>query len=86
MTFSGPVNAAEAQTPTSYRLTLPAEKGSYSAKNARAIKLKSAVFNSANDTVTLIPSKPFAVTRPVQLQVNGPPPAGLQDGSGRSIA
>ena len=32
MTFSGPVNAPEAQTPASYRLTLPGEKVSYSAE------------------------------------------------------
>jgi hypothetical protein len=83
--FSGAVNAAEAQNPAIYRLTLPGKKGSYTAKNARAIGLKSAAYNSANDTVTLTPLKPFKVTKPVQLQVNGQPPAGLQDGSGRLI-
>src|SRR5262249_57694235 len=85
VTFSGAVNPVEAQNPAIYRLTLPGKKGSYTAKNAKVIKLKSAVFNAANDTVTLIPSKPFAVTKPVQLQIKGQPPAGLQDGSGRFI-
>ena len=85
VTFSGAVNAAEAQNPAIYRLTLPGKKGSYTAKNAKVIKLKSALFNAANDTVTLIPSKPFAVGKPVQLRINGQPPAGLQDGAGRLI-
>ena len=35
--------------------------------------------------MTLTPLKPFKVTKPVQLQINGQPPAGLQDGSGRLI-
>jgi hypothetical protein len=68
-----------------YRLTTAGKKGSFTAKNAKVIRLKSAAYNSANDTVTLIPSKPFAVTKPVQLQISGQPPEGLQDGSGRLI-
>jgi hypothetical protein len=35
--------------------------------------------------VTLIPRKPFALSRPVQLAIDGRPPSGLQDGSGRYI-
>jgi hypothetical protein len=30
-------------------------------------------------------TRPFKVAKPVQLQINGQPPAGLQDGSGRLI-
>jgi hypothetical protein len=85
VTLTGAVNAAEAQNPAIYRLTSPGKRGSYTAKNAKAIRLKSAVFNSADDTVTLIPSNPFAVSKPVQLQINGQPPAGLRDGSSRLI-
>jgi hypothetical protein len=85
VTFSGAVNAAEADNPAIYRLAMPGKKGSYTAKNAKVIKLKSAAFNAATTTVTLIPKKPFAVTKPVQLQVNGLPPSGLQDSTGRYI-
>jgi hypothetical protein len=49
------------------------------------ITLKSAVYDAADDTVTLIPKKAFALTKNVQLQVNGSPPSGLQDSSGRFI-
>jgi hypothetical protein len=85
VTFSGAVNAAEARNPSIYRLTLPGKKGSYTAKNAKVIKIKSAGYDAADDTVTLIPSKPFALTKPVQLLIDGQPPSGLQDGSGRYI-
>jgi hypothetical protein len=83
--LSGAVNAAEADNPAIYRLTLPGKKGSYPAKNAKAIKLRSAVYDPADDTVTLLPRKPFALTKPVQLVIDGLPPSGLQDGSGRFI-
>ncbi len=85
VTFSGAVNAAEADDPALYRLTLPGKKGSYTARNAEAIKLRSAFYDAVDDTVTLIPKKPFALTKPVQLVIDGRPPSGLQDGSGRFI-
>jgi hypothetical protein len=85
VTFSGAVNAAEADNPGIYRLALPGKKGSYTARNAKLIKLKSASYNAATGAVTLIPGKPFALTRPVQLVIAGLPPSGLQDRSRRSI-
>ena len=33
----------------------------------------------------LIPKKPFALTKPLQLLINGMAPAGLQDAEGRLI-
>ena len=83
--FSGAVNAGEAQSLFTYRLATPGKKGSYTAKNAGIIKLKSASYNAASKTVTLIPKKPFALTKPVQLLIDGVPPSGLQDNSGRYI-
>ena len=49
------------------------------------IALRSAVFNPANDTITLIPRKAFALTRPVELTINGTSPSGVQDSSGQLI-
>jgi hypothetical protein len=66
-------------------LTLPGKKGWYTARNAKAIKLRSAVYSAATETVTLIPTKPFALTKPVQLVIDGLPTSGLQDGSGRFV-
>jgi hypothetical protein len=85
VTFSGAVNAGEAQALGTYRLATPGIHGSYTAKNAGIIKLKSAGYNAATNTVTLIPRKPFALTKPVQLLVEGVPPSGLQDAAGQLI-
>ena len=83
--FSGPVNAAQADNVATYRLATANGKGSFTAKNSPVVKLRSAVFNPANDTVTLIPKKAFALTKPVELTINGTAPSGLQDSSGRLI-
>jgi hypothetical protein len=86
--FGSPTNAVnmtEADSINLYRLATAGKKGSFTAKNAQVIKLKSAVYNPATDSVTLTPKKPFALTRPVQLVVVGVPPSGLQDSYGRLI-
>ena len=49
------------------------------------IKLKSVDHDAADNTVTLISTKAFALTKPIQLLIDGQPPSGLRDGSGRSI-
>lgn len=85
VTFSGAVNAAEADSINTYRLATPGKKGSYTAKNAGIIKLKSAVYNGSSDLVALTPKKPFALTKPVQLLVYGSGASGLQDAEGRLI-
>jgi hypothetical protein len=85
VTFSGAVNMAEADSIKTYRLATPGTKGSYTAKNAGIIKLKSAVYNKSSNTVTLTPTKPFALTKPVQLLVYGTGASGLQDAKGRLI-
>ena len=83
--LSGPVNAAQADNVANYRLATANGKGSFTAKNSPVLKLRSAVFNPANDTVTLTPRKAFALTKPVELTINGTPPSGLQDSSGQLI-
>jgi hypothetical protein len=86
--FSGPVNSTEAdQTSGIYRLATAGKKGSYTAKNAGIIHLKSATYTETGgvDSVALIPKKPFALTKTVQLLVSGLAPSGLQDSDGRYI-
>jgi len=83
--FSGALNAAEAQGLGIYRLATAGKRGSFTAKNARIIKLKSAIYDAANHAVDLFPKKPFALTKKVQLQVDGVPPSGLEDSFGRLI-
>jgi hypothetical protein len=85
VTFSGGVNAGEADRTTTYCLVIAGKHGSFTAKNAKVIKLKSAVYNAATHTVTLTPAKAFSLAKPVQVLVHGVPPSGLQDSSGRFI-
>jgi len=49
------------------------------------IDLRSAVYSPSTNMVALTPKKPFALTKPVQLQINGSAPLGLQDSYGRLI-
>jgi len=79
ITFSGPVNSTEADLTATYHLATPGNGGSYTAKNAGIIKLRSAVYSGATDTVALTPAKPFALTKPVQLIVYGTGSNGLKD-------
>jgi hypothetical protein len=85
LAFSGGLNAAEASSIAEYSLVEAGKKGSFTAKNAKAIKLLSAVYNSANDTVTLTPKKKFVLSTKARLVVNGAPPSGLEDTHGRLI-
>ena len=83
--FSGSVNAAQADNVATYRLASANGKGSFTAKNSPVMKIRSAVFNPANDTVTLTPKKALALTKPVQLTINGTSSSGLEDSSGQLI-
>jgi hypothetical protein len=85
ITLSGAVNSGEADKIGTYRLVTPGTNGSYSAKNAGTIKIASATYNAARHAVTLTPSKPFPLTKPVQLTVYGTGPRALQDAYGRDI-
>ncbi len=80
ISFSGPVNALEAESTTTYRLATAGKKGSFTARNAMVLKLKSAVYTT--DAVTLTLRKAFALAKPVELVVNG---QSLEDSSGQLI-
>jgi hypothetical protein len=83
--FSGPINAAQAENVAAYRLAGANRKRSFTARNSHAMRLRSAVFDPANDTATLILRRADARSKPIQLTINGTPPSGLQDSFGRLI-
>ena len=85
VTFSGPVNASEADETSIYRLATLGKRGSFTAKNAGIIRIKKAVYASAGDTVTLTPKTPFSLAKSVQLMISGSGSSGLQDADGRLI-
>jgi uncharacterized repeat protein (TIGR03803 family) len=74
--FSGPVNAGLADSLATYSLTVAGKHGSFTARNARTIALASAVYSDSTTSVTLVPEKPFGLTKPVQLRVHGLLPGG----------
>jgi cyclophilin family peptidyl-prolyl cis-trans isomerase len=83
--FSGALDIAQAQETGMYSLAFAGAKGSFTARNARTIKLRSARYDLVTGTVTLVPRRPFALARSVQLQVDGLLPSGLHDSFGRLI-
>jgi hypothetical protein len=84
--FSGALDSGQAdRTSGIYRLALAGKKGSYTAKSATVIKLRSAVYAPASDSVTLTLKKPLILKKAAQLQINGSTPAGLHDAFGRLI-
>ncbi len=85
ITWSGALNAAEAATTARFHLATPGRRGSFTAKNAGTIKLKSAAYKPATEKVTLTPKKAFALSKPVQLRVYAELPFGLEDSLGRFI-
>jgi hypothetical protein len=78
--FSSGLSVAQAQNAAEYRLTTAGKNGSFTGKNTKPITLRKAVYNASNNTVTLIPSKPFSTQKPVQLEV-----IGVTDSLGRPV-
>jgi hypothetical protein len=85
VTFSGPVNSAQADAPSTYRLTTSGKGGSVSARAGRVIKTSSIVYSSVDNTVTLTLAKPLRLTKPLELIVEGTGLTGLLDTDGRYI-
>ena len=79
--FSGLVNSIEAANTLTYVLKTPGKKNSFTAKNAKSIKLKSALYTAAKNEVDITPKAAFALSKPVQLTIEG----SLQDELGRFI-
>jgi hypothetical protein len=85
VSFDGAVNAAEAANTAIYQLTMAGTKGSFDARNAKRLPLSAAAYDDALHQVVLKPRKAFALTKPVELLIQGKPPGGLQDTTGRFI-
>jgi hypothetical protein len=85
ITFSGALNADEADNVGTYRLIAAGRRGSFTAKNAKTITIASASYNPETNTVVLRIRKPFSLTKPLQLTIYGSGKSGLQDAEGRLI-
>ena len=55
-------------------------------RSAKAIRLRSASYDAADHTVTLVTSKKVTLSKKqIRLEVDGVPPSGIQDSLGRLI-
>ena len=57
--FSGPLEPTIANNKTNYHLTMANKKGSFAARNATNLAIRSALYDASEHTVTLTPSRPF---------------------------
>ena len=77
VTFSGPVNASQADKTKIYRLVYPNRAGAIPAGNAASFKLRSANYNDATDSVTLTLARPLELKAKVlDLVIDGTSPSG----------
>ncbi len=85
LTFSGAVDPSMANDAASYRLIRQGKHGEFSATRRATIKVKSASYDAADGVVTLVPKKPFALSKPVEVLVVGQPPWVLSASRSRLI-
>ncbi len=85
LAFSAPIDSADAQLLKTYRLVAAGKGGSFTARTARVIKLRSAVYDAVDNSVTLTASKPFLITKPTELFVGGQARAIIGDSHARGV-
>ena len=85
ISFSGAINTSEGRRLKTYALAMAGKGGSFAAKNAKQVKLRSAVYDAATNQVLLRPAAPFALTKAARLVVYGTGPDALSDSEGRLI-
>ena len=85
LTFNGDLAASSVANLSNYRLATAGKGGSFTAKNAKTVKIKGASYNAATHTVTLVLSKAQRINGPTQLKVSGGPGSGLVSANGQFI-
>ena len=85
ISFSGAINTSEGRRLKTYAAGDGRQRRSFAAKNAKQVKLRSAVYDAATNQVLLRPAAPFALTEATRLVVYGTGPDALSDSEGRLI-
>ena len=73
LTFDGSIDPSTASSPATYQLVKQGKHGLFIDKGKAKIKIKSVSYDPSNQTVTLIPRKPFALSKPVEVLIGGKP-------------
>ena len=71
--FNGPLDPSPAQKVSNYRIVAP---------NGHRITVRSAIYNSASDSVTLILAQQLVLRKTYRLTINGTAPSGLTNPEG----
>ena len=82
LTFSEPMDAAQADNLANYRLVVAVPDHRPGVEDGRAIRVRRALYDAANQTVTLWPIRRLPLRRTFLLTVKGTPPGGLTNASG----
>ena len=80
--FSGALEAGPAQSLANYQLISSGKSKKFGTKTNKPVALKSATYNPATDSVSLLTRSTLVLTDPLKLTVNG---SGLLDTLGRQI-
>ncbi len=83
--FSGALDASRADNFSSYHLTMAGKKGTFAARKATSVSMRFPTYDAKSHTVALVPLKPIALSRPVQVMIAGTSSTGLLDSHGRFI-
>ncbi len=82
LTFSEPLSATSAQNLANYRLVTAGRDHRFGTADDRSLALKSAAYNTSNDTVTLTSARPIGLKLRTQLTVNGSTTGGVSNTAG----
>ncbi len=83
--FSEPLDVTTAQDPANYRIIAPGKDGKFGTRDDTRIRVKSAVYDPASQTVTLRPRIRLNVHRRFQVTVGASVPHGVRDLKGRLL-
>jgi hypothetical protein len=85
LTFGGGVDPSAASNKANYQLIKQGKHRSFIATKAATIPIKSVSYNPSSNTVALIPRKPFALSKPVEVLFQGLTGSVVQTALGRTI-
>ncbi len=71
LTFDVSIDSSAASSPATYQLVKQGKHGLFIDKGKAKIKIKSVSYDPSNQTVTLIPRKPFVLSKPVEVADRG---------------
>ncbi len=82
VTFSRSMDAASAENLADYRLVSAGPDHRFGTRDDRAVPIRSVQYDTASDTVTILPVHRLRLRQRFQLTILGTPPDGLKDTAG----